>query len=51
MKKPLHNYVFELFCLLSVYVSQITIVPLTFKVEVSEYESRDSGYADRLAIK
>ena len=28
-----------------------TTVPLTFKVETSEYERRDTGYADHLAIK
>jgi hypothetical protein len=28
-----------------------TTVPLTFKVETSEYERGDSGYADHLVIK
>lgn len=31
--------------------TDITTVPLTFKVETSEYERGDSGYADHLAIK
>ena len=31
--------------------SNITTVPLTFKVETSEYERGDSGYADHLVIK
>lgn len=29
----------------------ITTVPLTFKVETSEYERCDTGYAGHLAIK